>query len=68
MKGRHISHSNWRTVPHSEGMRVAVVIIIIMITVISVVLSGSPADISGRFTVLDGRREVEGDFRLTPGQ
>ena len=49
-------------------MRSAGVVIIIIITVISVVLSGSPADISGRFTVLDGRREVEGDFRLTPGQ
>ena len=49
-------------------MRSAVVIIIIIITVINIVLSGSPADISGRFTVLDGRQEVEGDFRLTPGQ
>ena len=49
-------------------MRSAVVIIILIITIISLVLSGSPADISGRFTVFDGRREVEGDFRLTAGQ
>ena len=40
-------------------MRSAIVIIIIIITAISVVLSGSPADISGRFSV---GREVEGDF------
>ena len=49
-------------------MRSAVVIIIIIITVISVVLSGSPADITGRFTVFDKRQKVDGDFRLTPGQ
>ena len=44
----HESVSNWRTVPHDKGIRSAVIIIIIVI--ISIVLSGSPADISGRFT------------------
>ena len=46
----------------------SVILFIIIVNVISVVLSGRSADISGRFTVWEGRREVDVDFRETPRQ